>query len=102
MTSPLILSLRSQGLIVTTKEGIGQQVKAGRGVHAPRSVQLPYDNAAEAGLPSNNPADVLQEDEQVHRVGRRRDEIEFLIETPGGLVLGMNRQRADAGNVGCL
>jgi len=35
----------------------------------------------------------------MHRIGRGRDEIEFLIEVTGFVILGMNREGTDAGNV---
>jgi len=38
----------------------------------------------------------------VHGVGGRGDEIEFLVKVASGLVFGMNRQGADAGDFGGL
>jgi len=38
----------------------------------------------------------------MHRIGRGRNEIEFLVEASGLLILRMNRERTNAGNVGGL
>ena len=38
----------------------------------------------------------------MHRIGRGGDEIKFLVEAPGLLILRMHREGADAGNVGRL
>ncbi|HLN03864.1 MAG TPA: hypothetical protein VK335_31550 [Bryobacteraceae bacterium] len=51
---------------------------------------------------ANNPPHVLEQNEQVHPVDGRGDEVEFLIEAPGFLVLSVNGERANAGNVGSL
>ena len=53
-------------------------------------------------LPGNNPPHVLEENEQVHRIGRRGDEVEFLIEAPRFFVFRVNRKGTDASNVGRL
>ena len=50
-------------------------------------------------LACNNPSQILQKHEQVHRVGRRGDEIESLIKIPRFFIFGVHCKSAYAGNV---
>ena len=52
--------------------------------------------------PRNDPADILQEDEQMHRVGRGGVEFELRVEGPGLFIFGLDRKRADASDLGGL
>ena len=47
-------------------------------------------------------AQILDQHEQVQRIGGRFHEIEAAIERTRGIVLGVNGKRPDAGNVGGL
>ena len=38
----------------------------------------------------------------MHRIGRGGDDVEFLVEAPGFLILRMHREGANAGNFGRL
>ena len=45
---------------------------------------------------------ILQKQEEMHRVGRGRDEIEMFVECARLFVLGVNSKGTDARNVSCL
>jgi hypothetical protein len=50
----------------------------------------------------NDPSHVLKKHEEMHRVRRGGDEIEFQVRAPRFFVLRMHRERAYAGNIGRL
>ena len=64
----------------------------------PFSTSLP----GPAVLPRDDSPHVLEQDEQMHRIGRRRNEIKFLVKAPGLLVFRMHRECANARNLGSL
>ena len=73
--------------------------RSGEAVHEPSG----REGARLTLLRCNNAPHIFQQNEQVHRVGRGRDEVEFFLETLSGLlILRMHREGADAGNVGRL
>jgi hypothetical protein len=45
---------------------------------------------------------VLEQHEQMERIGRGWQEVELPVVAPGGIVLGMDCECADAGKIGCL
>jgi hypothetical protein len=48
------------------------------------------------------PADILDQEIEMQWIGRRRQESEMLIEPPRRRVLGMNREGANAADIGGL
>ena len=57
---------------------------------------------ATALLSRNDAAHVLEQNKQMHRIDRGRNEIEVFIETSGILILCMNREGTNSGNIGGL
>ncbi len=53
-------------------------------------------------LAARSPCNILDEQEQMQRVGRRSDKVEVLVEPPCGLILRMHHDRPYPGNVRCL
>src|ERR1035438_7045824 len=52
--------------------------------------------------PRYHPPHILEQHEEMHRIGRGGQEIEFFVEPPGVLVLCMYGERPNAGNLGGL
>ena len=50
----------------------------------------------------DNFSDIFKQHNQMHRISGRGDEIEFQVEAARLLVLCMNREGADTGNIGRL
>ena len=65
------------------------------------------DNAAEirrraASFIGKGPPDVFQQNEKVHGIRGRRQEIEFFIKPSRLLIFRVDGKCANAGNIGCL
>src|ERR1022692_1944378 len=52
-----------------------------------------------ASFSQDDPPHILQQNEQMHGIGGRRDEIEMLVEASGFLVLCMHRKSPNSGKV---
>src|ERR1700680_3233031 len=55
-----------------------------------------------ACLSRDNSSHILQQNEEVHRICRGRDEVETLIEPPRFFVFCVHGKCSNSGNVGCL